>query len=161
MSTRRASGDAVLDAALPLARQLLQWCGGFQPYAFALQHDGRIDCIFADCDEALEGAPLIELLRDEAGLLAGSEGLVGIAIVYDALVRDPRTEALQDAIAVEIAIGPRLETQRLVTVPYSGAPDDIRFGPASASAWSGPGARERSGHGSGKRGGTGARDGSG
>lgn len=147
MGMRRASPDAVLDAALPLARQLLAWFGGFHPWAIALRLDGVIDSVFpdfsrmadasgmADCDENADGAPLIELLREQAGLLAASEDLAAVAIVYDALVRDPHSDALQDAIAMEIAIGPRLERQRLVTVPYVRDSGAVRFGPAHASAW--------------------------
>lgn len=134
---RHASGDAALEAALPLARQLLTWSGGFHPYAFALRHDGSIDSVIADFDEVLDDVPLIELLREQAALLAGSEALAAIAIVYDALVRDPRTDQLRDAVAVEIATGPRLERRRLVTVPYLGGAEGIRFEPACATSWTG------------------------
>ena len=127
----------MLDAALPLARQLLGWFGGFHPWAIALRRDGGIDSVLADCGEVSDGGPLIELLREQAGLLAGSEDLEAVAIVYDALVRDPRTDALEDAIAVEIAIGPQLERQRMVAVPYVRDREGVRLGAARSSSWIG------------------------
>lgn len=137
MATDQSPNAALLEAALRLSRPLLGWFGGFHPWAIALQRDGSIESVFAGSEELPDGAPLIELLREQVGALAGGEGLAAVAIVYDALVRDPRTDALQDAIAVEIATGEVLELQRLVTVPYVVDPDGVRFGAAHASSWTG------------------------
>ncbi|HSG87585.1 MAG TPA: hypothetical protein VLA56_00115 [Pseudomonadales bacterium] len=121
----------LFDAALPLAEQMLQRFESFYPYAIVRMTDGSIEPVLPAEEDDYEGAPLIELLRELIGVMVSTGDITGSALVFDALVRCPETDALQDAIAVELGDG--CGDLRLACVPYVVADGEVALGPVQRS----------------------------
>lgn len=103
MTNGKAEAQALLDAALPFAEQMLREFGEFLPYAGAVRQSGETISIGGhDGREHPPSKDLIDLL--EGGLRQGAVTgeYVVTALVYDVRVTPPSASEPTDAIAAEL-----------------------------------------------------------
>jgi hypothetical protein len=105
----QADMDALLNAALPLAEELLSKLGEFYPYGLAMTQDGKIAMIAGYTGtEKPTSNELLDILYK--GLRAKAAEHRGAAVVVDVRLRGAGTDAIQveiehrDGIALKVAL---------------------------------------------------------
>ena len=103
VKTPKAESEDLMNAALPLAEQLLAEHGEFLPYGQAMDKAGKFIAIGAsDGREHPPSKDLIKLLKDGFKEGARTGKYKATALVYDVRVTLPSTGAKSDAIAVSL-----------------------------------------------------------
>ena len=102
MLTGKQDSEKLMNAALPLAEEMLKDYGEFYPYGAYMKHDGEIVHVGAkdeDTDHP-KSRELIYLLREHFKEMAAKGECKAIAIVADVLVHVPSKDKKADAIQV-------------------------------------------------------------
>jgi hypothetical protein len=101
--------DALLNEALPFARQMLAKHGEFFPYAVAMNRDGQIAMIAGYTgSERPPSTEVLDILYE--GLCSKAEEIRGAAVVADVRLKGEGTDAIQvdfehrDGIALKVAL---------------------------------------------------------
>jgi len=91
----------LLNAAVEVASELLESNGEFDPFALALQGDGKVIHLEAEnVDEDAEAETLVENLRQT--LRERLPELRAIAVVADVTVEDEEAEAMSAAVSIQM-----------------------------------------------------------
>jgi len=127
MNTAKSDCETLLNAAMPLAKQLLQKYGEFLPYGAAIKRDGKIASIAGyDGREQPPSNDVIKILKQAFIQGAKSQEYKATALVYDVRVTSPSTKQKTDAIA--IALNHRDSYSVVVFFPYQLASGHLEFG---------------------------------
>jgi hypothetical protein len=108
--------EQLLNATLPLAKQMLQEHGEFFPFARALNAKGQVVAVAAHDESYPTSEDLIRQLRQTFVAQATAGEYRATALVYDARVRAPAKGVKTDAIAV--ALDHRDNYSVVVFLPY-------------------------------------------
>ena len=103
MDSQKADCEALMNAVLPFARQMLNRYGEFFPYGGAMRPDGQLVSVAGyDGQEHPPSQEVIRLLKD--GFVAGAKNgqYKATALIYDVRVNLPTTGEKSDAIAVSL-----------------------------------------------------------
>ncbi len=127
--------DALLNAALPFARQQLTTDGEFFPYGVAMTQDGQITMVAGYT--GTEQPPSTEVLQIlYEGLRAQAEQNRGAAVVSDVRLRGQGTDAIQvevehrEGIALKVFLPSRVKRRgQLETGQMSGEAGERRIWP--------------------------------
>jgi hypothetical protein len=127
--------DALLNAALPFARQQLATHGEFFPYGLAMTHDGQIT--MAAGYTGTEQPPSTEVLQIlYEGLRAQAQQNRGAAVVSDVRLRGQGTDAIQvevehrEGVALKVFLPYRVKRHgQLETGQMSGEAGERRIWP--------------------------------
>lgn len=114
----KADCEALLNSALPFAKQMLDRFGEFYPYGATMRVDGQIACVVGqDGAEHPPSAEVIKLLK--AAFIGGAKRgeIKASALIYDVRVTLPESDKKSDAIAV--ALNHRDGYSVIVLFPYS------------------------------------------
>lgn len=117
VNSPKTESEALLNAALPFAEQMLAEHGEFFPYAQAMDESGKFIAVGAsDGREHPPSKDVIELLKQ--GLRAGGSSgkYKATALVYDVRITLPGSGAKSDAIAV--SLNHKANYAALVFFPY-------------------------------------------
>jgi len=132
-STAKSDCNELLNAAIPLAEQLLEMHGEFYPYGAAMKPDGEIVSVAADNgEEHPHSAPLIAGLKGALHNEASKGAYKATAIVYDVRVIPPGATEKTDAIAV--ALDHQDHYSVVVYFPYHLQDSKLTLGSAFANA---------------------------
>lgn len=127
LTTPKAECESLMNAALPLAEQLLQKHGEFFPYGAALKANGEIASVAGyDGREQPPSNDIIRLLKDGFVKAAKSGEYKATALVYDVNVTLPSTGKKSDAIAV--SLNHRDNYSVTVFFPYQLSNGQLSFG---------------------------------
>jgi hypothetical protein len=103
MADAKTDVEALMNAALPFAEQMLRKNGEFYPYACVLNPDGTISMVAGyDGRERPPSQEIIDLLRSGFRADAKAHKIRATAIVYDMRIATPATGVKTDAIAVAL-----------------------------------------------------------
>ena len=117
MNSPKTESEALLNAALPFAEQMLAEHGEFFPYAQAMDESGKFVAVGAsDGRERPPSKDLIEILRSGLRTGARSGKYKATALVYDVRITLPGSGAKSDAIAV--SLNHKANYAALVLFPY-------------------------------------------
>lgn len=95
--------DDLLNALLPLAKQLLAKRGEFFPFGARMKSNGQIDMVGAyDGREHPPSQPLIDLLTDDFRQEADAGEIRAAGICYDVRMTPPGQAKKSDAICVSL-----------------------------------------------------------
>ena len=103
MNTPKVECEALMNASLPFAEQMLQKHGEFFPYGTALKRNGEVISISGyDDREQPPSSDLIQLIKQ--GFVQGAKAgdYKATALVYDVRVSLPSSGHKSDAIAVSL-----------------------------------------------------------
>ena len=101
MNPAKADAEALLNALMPIAEQMLTKYREFYPYGGRMAHDGKIALASAyNGTEHPLSQPLIDLLTNAHRSEAKENKLRACAIIYDIRTIPPGKSEKQDAIAV-------------------------------------------------------------
>lgn len=103
MTSPKSESEALLNAALPFAEQLLAQYGEFFPYAHAMDESGKF--IFVAASDRRDRPPSKELIGVlKEGLQTGARAgkYKATALVYDVRITLPESGVKSDAIAVSL-----------------------------------------------------------
>lgn len=127
MTTSKAECQDLMNAALPLAHQMLRENGEFFPYGAALTKDGEIVNMGAhDGREQPPSADVIRLLKQAFVMGAKSGDYQAAVLVCDTRVILPSTGEKSDAIAVYL--DHRDDYSVVVLFPYQLSDGQLSFG---------------------------------
>jgi len=99
----KAESEALMNAALPFAEQMLEAHGEFLPYGQAMDKAGKFIQIGAsDGREHPPSKDLVQILRNAFREGAKARKYKATALVYDVRISLPSTGAKSDAIAVSL-----------------------------------------------------------
>jgi hypothetical protein len=131
-SNPKVDCEAVMQAAVPFARQMLGTHGEFYPFGAAMQLDGKIVSVAAyeGNNDRPQASDLIHFLKQALGAAARQEQYRATAIVYDARVKLASTGELTDAI--NVLLDHRDNYSVVVVIPYSIASGKLVLGTAFA-----------------------------
>jgi hypothetical protein len=117
MSDPKVDCEALLNAVLPFAEQMLATCGELIPFAGAMRPDGEIVSVAGyDGNEQPRSTDIIDLITESFAASARDGEYLSTAIVYCARVKLPSMEEKSDAIAV--ALDHRDDYSIIVFLPY-------------------------------------------
>lgn len=117
MSAPKADSEALMNAALPFAEQMLITHGEFIPFGAAMRTSGEIVSIAGyDGNEHPKSVDVITLMKEGIIAAARRGEYKATAIVYDVRVQIPSTAEKSDAIA--ISLNHRDNYSITVFVPY-------------------------------------------
>jgi len=108
--------EQLMNAALPLARQMLQEHGEFFPFAMALNAKGQVVAVAAHDESHATSNDLIRQLKEIFARQAIAGEYRATALIYEAQVQAPAKGAKTDAIAV--ALDHRDNYSVVVLLPY-------------------------------------------
>lgn len=101
--TPRDEMDALLDALLPFAQQMIGKHGEFYPFAAALDSSGEIQMVAGHTgEERPDSSELIELLYEGLSQQASSGEIRAAGVCADVRVTPPGSRDVTDAIRVAI-----------------------------------------------------------
>src|SRR6266480_3062129 len=103
MTSPKADCEALMNAILPFAKQMLNRYGAFYPFGGTMRSDGQLTPVAGyDGREHPPSADIIEFLT--AAFIAGAKQgeFKATALVYDVRVRMPSNGDKSDAIAVSL-----------------------------------------------------------
>lgn len=127
MTTPKAECENLMNAAIPLAEQMLQKHGEFFPYGAALKANGEIVSVAGyDGREHPPSNDIIHLLKEGFVKGAKSREYKATALVYDVRVVLPSTGKKSDAIAV--SLNHRDQYSVTVFFPYQLSNGQLIFG---------------------------------
>lgn len=127
MNHAKADSEELMNAALPLAERLLTEQGEFYPYGMSMKPSGEIVSVAGyDGRERPPSQDIIDLLVAAFHADAHAGKVKATALVYDILVKDPKTNTESDAIAV--ALDHRDNYSVVVLFPYSLVSGQLRIG---------------------------------
>jgi hypothetical protein len=87
-ATTRPDLDAVLNALLPFAQQMLAKHGEFFPFGASMSAEGEVAAVAAEPGEAMSAAAVIEMLEKGFRETATAGGIRAAGICYDARLRE-------------------------------------------------------------------------
>lgn len=125
--TPKAECEALMNATLPFAENMLRKDGEFFPYGGALQSNGKIVCLAGyDGREHPPSTDVMILLKQ--GFTAGAKSgeYKATALIYDVRATIPSSGAKSDAIA--ISLNHRAGYSVIVLYPYELTQGDLVFG---------------------------------
>ena len=103
LSVAKKEAEALLDAALPFAENMLQQHREFFPYGYAMDKNGKTVAVSGyDSRERPPSSDLIRQLKKVFVSGAKSGEYKATALVYDVRINLPGTGAKSDAIAVSL-----------------------------------------------------------
>ena len=104
--TPRDELDALLNAVLPFAEQMLRQHGDFYPFGATIGHDGKISLVQADLGEDEEEIPdspeLVHLLYEGLKDQAVRGEIRGGAVCTNVSIRPDESEEETDAVRVSL-----------------------------------------------------------
>lgn len=131
MTDARVDCEALLNAALPFAEQMLSAHGEFYPFGNTMGLDGKIaSAAAATGSEHPASADLIQILKSAFAEGARRGEFRATAIAYDIRTIVPDTGLKSDAVAV--ACDHQANYSVVVVVPYTLAGSKVIFGDAFA-----------------------------
>jgi hypothetical protein len=99
----KADCEALMNAVLPFAEEMLSQHGEFFPFGGAMRANGEIVSVAGyEGEEHPQSAEVIRLLKDGFIHAARKNEYIATALVYDVRVNVPSKEEKSDAIAVSL-----------------------------------------------------------